>query len=658
MTADNNGLAEDGAHTELDVLCGVIAHLFPERSGPRPGRRISTGEDRGPDAVELEAATSALADAAADSFVDTDVALKLLDAIETLDQISVGADTLRARVIAHVERRWSFFAEPLASCALETNQRSSIFRAFPRLRRDPALFARLAASIASPKSYVFLLEELLDEIAPRTLAEARLLVVALIERGNRDDREYPALTTSLFCALGRGIGWTPWVSLQAILHARPGYADLRAAFERKGDRSKESHATIDRRLEMAREIEPQTKVRDVAGLVLELIGQGTGWRDNGLLGRPAETRAAYVDSLRAAIGDDPRLREAVIEALLWSADGRAADLAQFAAVAVAQPQDRSALLELERHPVRLVQHAARAVRAAKFGERLEVGALPAGGSLVQALVTLDGGATPTDEPARTWLGDRAVERLIEQTIARVEAKVAQEYTNHGDEGEDRLLSSLFRELALRFSDLDQALEALARAAASPHRAAVTMEYRNVDRAEEGAKGIKRVKSFSADLCLIVDPRIDGASLGRRVTLVQAKRLYRNKKARNQPKWSDSFKIDRDQRLHLQEQTHSSVYFFHGPPLGGRGVPVIPAQLVADLSEHKGSGTTLSRDVVAVASRSLADWLTYDALALRVGDLYAELVKRAGGVSGSLPRPLLGVPTVEVQVALRSRSEAR
>ncbi len=656
MTADNDGLAEDGAPTELDMLCGVIAHLFPERSRPRPRRRINIGEDRGPGAVELETATSALADAAADPFVDTDVALKLLDAIETLGRAGVGIDALRARVIAHVERRWSFFAEPLAASALETYQESSIFRAFPGLRRDPALFARLAASIASRQSYTFRLKELLDELAPKTLAEARLLVVALIERGNRDDREYLALTTSLFCALGRGMGWTPWVSLQAILHARPDYADLHAAFERKGDSSKESQVTIDRRLEMAREIEAQTKVRDVAGLVLELIG--AGWRDDGLLGRPAETRAAFVDSLRAAIGDDPRLREAVIEALLWSADGRAADLAQFAAVALAQPEDRSALLELERHPVRLVQYAARAVRAAKFGERLEVGALPAGGSLIQTLVTLDGGATPTDEPARTWLGDRAVERLIEQTIARVEARVAQEYTNHGDEGEDRLLSSLFRELALRFSDLDQALEALARASAAPHRAAVTIEYRNVDRAEEGAKGIKKVKSFSADLCLIVDPRIDGASLGRRVTLVQAKRLYRNKKARKQPTWSDSFKIDRDQRLHLQEQTHSSVYFFHGPPLGGRGVPVIPTQLVADLSEHKGSGTTLSRDVVAVASRSLADWLTYDALALRVGDPYAELVKRAGGVSGSLPRPLLGVPTVEVQVALGPRSEAR
>ncbi|WP_152425705.1 MULTISPECIES: hypothetical protein [Brucella] len=484
---------------------------------------------------------------------------------------------------------------------------------------------------------------------------ARALVAALVERGNRD-RDDLALATSLFCALGRGMGWTAWVSLQAILHVRPDYAGPHATFEREGDRSKYSQETIHHRLEMAQAIEAMAKVRDVASLLLELFGQGVGWHDRGLLNRPAETRAAFVDNLRAAIGHNPQLRQAVIEALLWSADGRAADLAQFAAVALAQPEDRSALLELERHPVRVVQHATRAVRAAKFGKQLGTGALPAGGSLLQAVVTLDSGVASAAEPARTWLGDRAVERLIEQTIARVEAKYAEEYANHGDEGEDRLLSSLFRELALRFSDLDQALEALARAAAAPHRASVTMEYRNVDRAEEGAKGIRKVKSFSADLCLIVDPMIDGTSLGRRVTLVQAKRLYRNKKARKQPAWSDSFKIDRDQRVHLQEQTPASVYFFHGPPAGGRGVPVIPTHLVADLSEHRGSGTTLSRDVVAVASRSLADWLTYDALALRVGDPYAELVKRARGAPGSLPRPLLDVPTVEVQVALRPRSE--
>ncbi|MDK2769696.1 MAG: hypothetical protein KYX69_18480 [Sphingomonas sp.] len=199
---------------------------------------------------------------------------------------------------------------------------------------------------------------------------------------------------------------------------------------------------------------------------------------------------------------------------------------------------------------------------------------------------------------------------------------------------------------------------MARAAAAPRRASVSMQYRNIDRGEEGDTGVKGAKSFSADLCLIVDPMLDGISLGRRVTLVQAKRLHRNKKAKEQPAWQASFAIDRKQRLALQAQTEWSVYFFHAPPLGGRGVPVIPTQLVADLSEHKGTGTRLRMEVVAAASRSLADWLTYDALSLRVGDPYAALVEKAEGEPGCLPRRPLDLPTVEVRVGLTPRSGDR
>jgi hypothetical protein len=60
--------------------------------------------------------------------------------------------------------------------------------------------------------------------------------------------------------------------------------------------------------------------------------------------------------------------------------------------------------------------------------------------------------------------------------------------------------------------------------------------------------------------------------------------------------------------------------------------------------------------MAVASRSLADWLTYDALALRVGDPYHELVGRAEGRPGRLPRTLLESPTAEVDIALTRRGQ--
>ena len=367
-------------------------------------------------------------------------------------------------------------------------------------------------------------------------------------------------------------------------------------------------------------------------------------------------REAYVDALRTAISADAALRRAAIEALLWSGAGRTADFAQYAAVAIADADDRAWLLELDTHPIRMVRYAARAVRAAKFGERLTVTPISIATGLIQSVAALEGSAPSSGEPARTWLGDRAVEKLIERTIASVENRCAREYEDHGDEGEDRLLASLFNTLALRFADLDRSLEALARAAAAPSRAAVTMRYRNVDRAEEGKKGIRGAKKFAADLCLIVDPILEGVSLGRRVTLIQAKRLYRDHEAPVQPTWNNSFAINLDQRRALQKQTVASVYFFHGPPLGGRGVPVIPTQLVADLSESQGSGSQLARATVASASRSLADWLTYDALALRVGDPYAKLLVKAEGRPGSLPRTLLEIPTVEIDVAVTKRSE--
>lgn len=645
MTADHN--------SEIRELLEVIAILFPRRSQP-PGRHIVVrSEAEALDFAHLAAATSALANPATDIHVDVEVALKLLEELGKWRWANADGEVLRDRVIGHVERRWSYFCQPLAACAAESFQGAPILDWFPKIKDESVFIDRFAATIANKQHYEPLIEEILGKLAPKTLPEARLLLASLVDRGKQAKGANVGIATALFCAIARGMGWTPWVSLHAILHARPDYVDRFVRFESDGAPLHETGSPIDPRLEMARELEGQRKVIDVAGLVLELV-QHRG----SLLDRPAETRAAFVEKLSDAIGDDALLRQAVLEAMFWVPSDRAADLAHFAAVSLVQPQDRTTLLELERHPVRVVQYAARAVRAAKFGERLKAGSLPVGGSFIQSLTALDSGTSAVSEPASTWLGDRAVERLIEQTIYRVETRVADEYADHGDEGEDRLLSSLFRELSLRFADLNQALAALARAASAPHCASVVMEYRNVDRSEEGAKGVRRSKSFSADLCLIVDPVIDGTSLGRRVTLVQAKRLYRRKTARKQPTWHSGFKIDRDQRLALQQQTGSSVYFFHGPPVGGRGVPVIPTQLVADLSEHKGSGTHLSRELVAVASRSLADWLTYDVLALRIGDPFLELVERAKGRPGSLPRPLLSVPTVEVRVELAPRSEAR
>ncbi|MGE4306947.1 MAG: hypothetical protein AB7E24_23290 [Novosphingobium sp.] len=644
--------------TDLETLIAAVGILFPDRAkrSGRSRRRIVLQDERDLTVTKMAAATRALSDPGSDRYVDAEVVDALL--------VSIGRHTsdddgdMVAALIAHVDRRWSELMPGLAAKAVNgIYDRARIFAAFPRLLHEPTLLSMAIAAIVDPQNYCRP-DELLSFLKPATPADARRLIDALAERARAGERTPSALTLPLFAAIGRGQGWSPWVALQTLLRACPDYAEPNAIFEKTGDPNRESQTTIDARLEVAQAIAPLTELREVAAILLQLVGPSAGWGDESLLSRPAEVRAAYVDTLRAAIGDDSALRQAVIEALLWSGDGRVAELAHYAAVAIADAGDRAWLVELETHPVRMVRYAARAVRAAKFGEALTVPALPVATGLIQSVAAMEGSTNIAEEPARTWLGDRAAERLIERTISAVEMRAAKDYESHGDEGEDRLLASLFTTLALRFADLDQALEALARAASAPNRAAVTMRYRNVDRGEEGDKGVRGAKKFAADLCLIVDPILEGVSLGRRVTLVQAKRLYRDHEAVVQPTWNASFAINLEQRRALQQQTEASVYFFHGPPLGGRGVPVIPTQLVADLSEHQGSGSQLARSTVASASRSLADWLTYDALALRVGDPYAALVAKAEGRPGSLPRTLLELPTVEVEITVTKRDGER
>ncbi|MCJ2131431.1 hypothetical protein [Methylobacterium sp. E-045] len=650
-------MPDNVAITPIDNLMTVIGILLPDRKPHLKRHRFLATSDRQVSHAELELVAALLSDPRTDQYVDGEVAIALLRAINRSGHSGASIDALSTEVVAHVERRWADLVTSLADKAVSTYDTELIFAAFPQLLRDPILISRLVAAISDHRNYARI-DDILVKVSHISTGDARLLIVALNERHLSDERSAASVKGALFAAIGRSMNWSPWIALQTLLQARPDYAHPAAIFERSGDRSRESQVAIDARLELANAIEPLCKVREVAAILLQLVGPSAGWGDQSLLSRPAEVRAAYVDRLHVAIAGDDALRRAVIEALLWLANDRTSDLAQFAAFAVAEASDRPWLIELETHPIQIVRFSARAVRAAKLGEPLTVPALPTIGGLVQSLAAIECNVAANDEAAFTWLGDRAVEQLIERTISSVESRVAREYEAHGDEGEDRLLSSLFTTLAMRFADLDQALEGLARAASAPSRVSVNMRYRNVDRAEEGKKGIRGAKSFSADLCLIVDPILDGKSLGRRVTLVQAKRLYRDHTAAIQPAWSSSFAINVDQRRSLQMQTNASVYFFHGPPLGGRGVPVIPTQLVADLSEHQGSGSQLARATVATASRSLADWLTYDALALRVGDPYTKLVAKAEGRSGSLPRRLMNIPAVNVEVAILRRSEDR
>ena len=609
--------------------------------------------------IDLESmleALPALKDADVDSLVDTPVICALLEMIKFLDDHSKRVDTLRKLVVSHVKRRWLELVESLAEQSVSNYESDVLPEIFPELKHEKIFMSKVISAIENPKVYDYQFVKLFLDLKIQNLNEARLMIAALGQRKRIVPRNSEVLTSLLYAAIGRDLSWGPWIALHTILQAYQDYANPNAVFIREDLRLMHHRSSIDALTEIAEAIEPMTKVREVALILLDLLRNGSGGRYNQLVNRPAEVRAAYIETLVDALSGNPELRQATIEALLWLPDNSTSDFALYTAVSLSDRSDREWIIELESHPIRIVAYSARSFRASKFGEPLNFDAWSPHKTVDQSIMAIEGSKFNSGEPARTWIGDRTAEHLIERSIASVEDQFAHEYELHGEEGEDRLLSSLFTTLTLGFKGIDDALEGYARSTSASHRASVQMHYRNIDRAEEGGTGIKDAKAFAADLCIIVDPVMNEKSMGRRVTLVQAKRLYRDKKAINQPKWKASFKIDVDQLDDLLKQTQSSVYFFHGPPLGGRGVPVIPSQLVADLSRNQGSGTSLFSSKVAVASRSLAEWLTYDVLALRVGDPCGQLVDKAGGSPGSLPRSLLNLPTVEITVALISRGE--
>ena len=360
------------------------------------------------------------------------------------------------------------------------------------------------------------------------------------------------------------------------------------------------------------------------------------------------------------IRDDDDLRLATIEALLWLGRGRASEFALYAVMEMVRASDSGLLDELNTHPDRETQYRAKQVAMAteqEFGEGC-AWPKPKRIGVADRLYGLSLSQNDGAQNGRTWLGDRLLESMIERTVMDLETQVAIEYPLHHGVGEEKLMERFFTMLSGRFEALDLAFLDTARALGSGRRTSVRMQYRSIDKAEEGKSGIAKPdqegpsRTFASDLCLIVDPYLDGRPLGRRATLVQAKRLYPRDRADETKGWNHSYQLDSLQTTDLVRQTSSSIFLFQGPGLAGRGLPVLPAQLVSDLAYNQSAtGNVLAADAVGNASRSFADWFTYDLLALRVGDPYAPLVAKAEKSSGSTPYDLFRYGTVEARVSV-------
>jgi hypothetical protein len=106
------------------------------------------------------------------------------------------------------------------------------------------------------------------------------------------------------------------------------------------------------------------------------------------------------------------------------------------------------------------------------------------------------------------------------------------------------------------------------------------------------------------------------------------------------------------RMTLCVRRVPSVFVFQGPGLHGRGLPVLPAQLVSDLAANqRPTATDIATAVVGNASRSFRDWFIYDLLGLRIGTRLRASWKSAKGAR------VFAISIVEVRHG-RGRAQGR
>jgi hypothetical protein len=543
----------------------------------------------------------------------------------------------------HVLSRWAELAPSLGKTLCARPYTRHEMALLPELASERALIAQLALSLASGQQSPYL--ELLRALEPRTRGDARRLLQAALVPGEGPHSRLATLTV-LFSRLGLSQGWSRWIKLFGALLvekrlAQPDWTPTNCPQELKSTDDKTAWENI------VSAVAPDIQLRRICERLLPLVDAG-----GELFERPPEVRVAFVSRLREETEGEQELRQAILEMLLWIPHHAAADLAQFAAVRLTMAEDETFLRDLRTHPVLAVGYAADAVRRAALGPDEEIEDFPRRQppNLADALARM---AQPVEDhwvPPRTWIGDRQTERLIETEVARVETRFADRYPKHGGEGEDRIGSKLLHELSIRLEDLEGLLAAAARGSSARQRTSIKVRYRDIDRPEEGDTGVRGVDSFATDVCFVVDPIWEGQSLGRRAVIVQAKRLYQDKRNKKRFKWNSSYLLKPLQLDHLIAQTPSAFMMFHGPANLGRGVPVMPAQLVRDLAVAQAStGGQIDHDTVGAASQSFADWFTYELLALRIGDPYDELVAKAEGRPGAEAADLLDLPGREVDV---------
>lgn len=615
-----------------------------------------TGRGRGRRIIvfESESVSTELVHAAIDELrVEENLRLATaehLAAIAALIGAPVKGDTAAAELINVLEnivdQRWDLAGELAAVSLAYRQRRRQVMSALPRLVASSEMLDAICDALEDDDLPYLGSDLNYGALSVPTRDQARRLLTHAYKETGRD------LAAVAMRSMSRIQGWSSWLKLFGFLFVHPDLAGPGRTTKPHYDFDWHNRDVQQALSELWDVLVSDRRVRDIARMVQDLDGV--------LSNAPPDLRTVYSNDMLSLIGNDDELRKAAIEALLWRRAGRRVDFALYSVIQMVCSDDTPLLGELTNHPDRETQYRAKQVALAinqEYGER-RAWPRPKRIGVADRLYGLSLSQNDEAQNGRTWLGDSLLERMVERTVLDLETQIANEYPRHHGVGEEKLLERFFTMLSDRFEALDLAFMDTARALGSGRRTSVRMQYRSIDKSEEGKAGVARSsqeepsKTFAADLCLIVDPYLGGRPLGRRATLVQAKRLYPRDRTDPSKGWDRSYKLDSQQTADLVRQTNASIFLFQGPGLAGRGLPVLPAQLVSDLAQNQSAtGKVLAADTIGTASRSFADWFTYDLLALRVGDPYAPLVAKAEKSSGSMPYDLFRFGTVEVHVSV-------
>lgn len=374
------------------------------------------------------------------------------------------------------------------------------------------------------------------------------------------------------------------------------------------------------------------------------------WRkrrpDFDLLASTPEVRAAWVADLVHLAGEGDNMRSALLEGILWHGSERVDELVMTAAAAICEAsldQGSSVLDSLSAHPSSLVRLWIAALRRLGAEDPIEPDR-PLPTEMLDSGQRLAELAEHHRASPLTWIGDRRVEMAIESAVERAAATFTGSYEGHWREDEEPLTVKLLGDIRAALGVVEADITAVAGRRPGGRRISFSLRDRMVSKHEEGQPGTDPTASFSTDVCLIMTARRDGKVVANRATLIQVKKLKKGSNAL----WKNSFEIVRQQLKDISKNTDAAFYMLMGPESAGRAIEMMPARLLVDYLPNRGKTVSLRREFVALASRSVARWLTYDVVGLWTGDPNVSVVQKAAGADGRRPYLL-----VELEVSISS-----